>query len=219
MTIDVTMLLAAGSAHSSAIGTVILAVIGCIGLILVLLPSFRRGITAPLRNDRNDPQGPAMSRRGLLVAYLAVVPILGGSTIAICRDSEHWPWSCYPMYSNPDSGRHFDDYRLYGVPADFPSSEIPLANDSRYIRPFDNFRLAGALFKAVGKPRLHGELVDLLMRYEQMRREGRHGGPELITIRLYHVFWTLDPWGRNLDSPDRKELIDEAESPANPKLK
>jgi hypothetical protein len=218
MTIILAMLLASGSNHNSAIGTVILIIIAVIGFILMLLPGFRRAMAAPSRNDPNDKQGHPMSRRGLVVAYLALVPILAGSAVDVCRDSEHWPWSCYPMYSYPDSSRHFDDYRLYGVPAGNPSGEIPLCNDSRYIQPFDNSRLAGALATVVGKPGLHGGLVDCLVRYERLRRAGRHNGPLLITIRLYHVFWTLDPTGRNIDSPDRRELIDEADLPDNPKL-
>ena len=54
----------------------------------------------------------------IFAAYGVMAFILGGSFLDCARDSEHWPWSCYPMYSEIETGTTFDDYRLYGVPKD-----------------------------------------------------------------------------------------------------
>lgn len=45
------------------------------------------------------------------------------------------------------------------------------------------------------------------MRYEAVRREGLHHGPPLQAIRLYLLYRSPDGWARNIDRPDRKELI------------
>jgi hypothetical protein len=56
-------------------------------------------------------------------------------------------------------------------------------------------------------------LQDCLKRYEALRSAGRHHGPPLQGMRLYRVDWKLDPWARNLDSPDQKKLLFEISKP------
>jgi hypothetical protein len=139
--------------------------------------------------------------------------ILGGSILDAVRDTEHWPWSCYPMYSYMQIGTTFDDYRLYGVAKQNPDTEISLFTDERYLQPFDQSRLAEILETVHGDPRLHDGLLNCLTRYEALRRGGRIDGPELVKLRMYHVLWTLDPFGATIEKPDRKELIDEVALP------
>jgi hypothetical protein len=77
------------------------------------------------------------------------------------------------------------------------------------LQPFDPSRLALVLQESMYKPDLKDGLQNCLDRYEALRRGGRHQGPELAKLRMYHVFWTLHVSGDNLDQPDRKELIAE----------
>ena len=157
-----------------------------VGLLLVIRPVF------------SAPSEPAvgktpMPRRRILVAYGVMAFILVGSLLDCVRDTEHWPWSCYPMYSYMETGTTFDDYRLYGVSKKNPGTEISLFTDERYLQPFDQSRMAEILLAVQSSPRLHDGLLNCLTRYEALRHGGRHDGPELVKLRMYHVFWTLDP--------------------------
>lgn len=154
-----------------------------------------------------------MPRRRILTAYAVIALIVGGSLIDAIRDSEHWPWSCYPMYSYMETGTKFEDYRLYGVLKSDPNVEISLYTDERFTQPFDQSRLAVVFEQVIKSPRLDNGLINCLTRYEALRRAGRHSGPELSKLRLYHVYWTLDPMGATIEKPDRKVLVKEVSLP------
>jgi hypothetical protein len=188
----------------------VVGVILSVGFLLVVRPVFWA------------PSEPAagrtpMTRRRVLVVYGLMAFIFGGSLLDCVRDTEHWPWSCYPMYSYPETATTFDDYRLYGVPRENPDTEISLFLDERYLQPFDQSRLSLVLEESLWNPRLREGLENCLTRYEALRRGGRHEGPELVKLRMYHAFWTLDPTGANIEKPDRKELIEEVALPQTEK--
>lgn len=46
-----------------------------------------------------------------------------------------------------------------------------------------------------------------------MCKAGKHDGPELAGLRVYHVFWTLDPYGRTIEKPDSKDKLAEIMKP------
>jgi hypothetical protein len=102
--------------------------------------------------------------------------------------------------------------RLYGVRERKPSEEIPLF-DFQAIQPFDNARLRFALGQMVrdeNREQLLAEaLEDCLRRYAALRAAARHSGPPLEGMRLYRVYWKLDPWALNLNAPDHKQLLSE----------
>jgi hypothetical protein len=193
----------------------ILAVIAAIALLAMLQP-VRGAIAAPTKPDVTDPKTRAMSRTSLLAAYIPITLILGGSAFDMLRDTEHWPWSNFPMYSQiEEKGSTFEDCRLYGVPKSDPNAEFSLATDSRYTQPFDPSRLAEALSLLADDPQLHQGLQDCLRRYENLRRSGAHDGPELSTLRLYRVGFVLKPDANNSETPEEKILLDEVASPTN----
>ncbi len=192
------------SRHILALG--VTAAILAVGIWLVIRPVF----WAPSKPVVGITP---MPRRRLLAAYAVMAIILGPSIVDSVRDSEHWPWSCYPMYSFMETGTKFDDYRLYGVPKDNPNTEISLFAHEQYLQPFDQSRLAEILHAVADSPRLHDGLLNCLKRYDALRRGGHHDGPELVKLRMYHVFWTLDPHGATIEKPDRRELIAEVSLP------
>jgi hypothetical protein len=158
-------------------------------------------------------QKPARPR--VLLVYGVITLITIGSLFDIVTGREHWPFSPYPMYATVTRERSLTVLRLYGVTKEAPAREMPLVA-LRYIQPFTSARLEGALrtIKARrGRQPLKAALSDCLRRYEKLRRAGRHEGPPLQGIRLYRVYWKLDPWARNVDCPNRKELILEAGTP------
>jgi hypothetical protein len=134
-------------------------------------------------------------------------------------DSEHWPFSPYGMYSQVEHERSVNTLRLFGV-AEGSSQPFPLMN-SEYIQPFDPSRLRWALESMnVSKRReqlLRDALINCLARYEQARLAGLHHGPRLQSIALYRLSWHLDPWARNVDQPDRSEMLMEVKRPSENK--
>jgi hypothetical protein len=180
--------------------------------VVLLLPAVRRAIFAPTRSAGDDESNVRpMQSRGLVAAYIVIVLIIGGSLFDMLRDTEHWPWSNFPMYSRlGDKGATFQDYRLYGVPKANPLGEFSLSTDGRFTQPFDTSRLAEALAELANDPHLHQGIEDCLRRYENLRKAGAHDGPEISALRLYRVTFKIDPYGRNTQTPEEKSFIDQA---------
>jgi hypothetical protein len=180
-----------------------LAVLGSYILIAVV------GLTRKVTSSQSEPAGKvSMSKSRLVVIYALGAVILGGALSDLVRDTEHWPFSPYPMYSGLSPDKTLSVPRLYGIVQSSPLIEIQLDN-GLYLQPFDNSRLAEALDHARQENRLEEAVADCLTRYEALRRAGRHDGPPLVAMRLYRVTWTLDPSPSDLDHPDRKELLTE----------
>jgi hypothetical protein len=141
---------------------------------------------------------------------LVLVTAIGGSIYDIAVDREHWPFSQYPMFSGVWRSPTFTWLRLFGVTAD--GREIAL-DDNAYVAPFDQSRLPKALRRMLDEreaaPHVRMALVDCLRRYEELRREARHGGPPLVAMRLYELEWTIDRQAANVDRPDRRRFIAE----------
>lgn len=157
-----------------------------------------------------------LSRLRYLLINTLILVIIAGSLFDIVTRKEHWPFSYYDLYSGVSSEYSLTLFRLYGVPQAGASQEIPLYA-YRYIQPFDNARLRFALEdmnrNSERDRMLTTALQDCLKRYEALRSAGRHHGPPLQGMRLYRVDWKLDPWARNLDSPDEKKLLFEISKP------
>jgi hypothetical protein len=156
----------------------------------------------------------AIPRLRLFIIYALGAVIFGGALTDLVRDTEHWPFSQYPMFSEIAASKTYSTLRLYGVVQRSPLLEMQLDNNL-YLQPFDNSRLPAALEHAFRRNRLEEAMLDCLTRYKALRRAGRHDGPPLIALRLYRVTWTLDPSASNIDRPDRKDLL--IEVPAPPK--
>jgi hypothetical protein len=191
-----------------------MAVVAGLFACFVLTPPVRRAILAPTKSDDTNPGVWPMGRVGMFAAYIPITLIIGGSVFDMLRDTEHWPWSNFPMYSQiEEKGTTFEDYRLYGVLKSNPTAEFSLSTDSRYTQPFDPSRLAEALSLLADDPRLHEGLQDRLRRYEILRQSGAHNGPAISGLRLYRVGFVLKADAANSENPEEKILIDEVSSP------
>jgi hypothetical protein len=174
------------------------------------LRRFRKRVPAARLSSARSAEAPAGYRLWMVYAVLAV--IVGGSFFDIITGREHWPFSPYPMYAAVRQDRTLTLMRLYGVTEDTPPREIPLVA-LQDIQPFSPSALQNSLSRISGyrKPDrrvlLEKALGDRLDCYEALRRAGRHSGPVLRGVRLCRVHWKLDPWARNVDRPDRKELV------------
>jgi hypothetical protein len=169
----------------------------------------RKAIWAPARVAEGDTTAAtAMLRSRLVAVYVLAAVILGGSAFDWLTDTEHWPFSQYPMFSWVDTQKSFTMLRLYGVTARQPLSEFPL-DKNEYLEPFDNSRMPNALNLALHERRVTPALEDCLRRYEALRVSGVHNGPQLRALRLYRVTWTVDWRASNMNAPDHKELLGE----------
>ena len=148
------------------------------------------------------------SRPRLFLVYVLGAFITGGSLLDLVADTEHWPFSPYRLVASVQESRSLEALLLIGVAAGRPRQEI-LLTQFEYTQPFDNSRLRSSLGQIYDDRREHlSEAVrDCLVRYEALRRAGRHHGPALEAMRLYRASWDLDRWGRNVDHPDRKTLL------------
>jgi hypothetical protein len=179
----------------------------------------RKAFWAPAHAPQSDvTAAPAMLRWRLLTVYALGAVILGGSVFDSVTDTEHWPFSQYSMFSWVESpaDHSFTMLRLYGVTQRQPLLEFPL-DKNEYFEPFDNSRMSAALLIALRENRLTPALEDCLKRYDALRASGTHHGPALQALRLYRVTWILDPQARNVDNPDRKELLGEIFEPGSRK--
>ncbi|HXI27548.1 MAG TPA: hypothetical protein VNG89_03980 [Vicinamibacterales bacterium] len=136
-----------------------------------------------------------------------------GSLYDIARDSEHWPFSQYPMFSGIWRATTFRWYRLVGVRDD--GVEMVL-DRSRYIRPFDQSRLHLAFVQLAERAdatlAVPAAVGNALERYERQRLRGMHDGPHLRAMRLYLFEWHLEPDAGNVNRPDGRQLVAEARS-------
>jgi hypothetical protein len=155
-----------------------------------------------------------MGKRRLWFVNTVIVLFMSGSLYDIVRDTDHWPFSNYPMYSEVQRARTLTAMRVFGVTDESPAREVPLT-DLDTLQPFDQSRLAAALdaMAAQKEPErgllLSEALHDSLRRYENLRQAGRHRQPRLKGLKAYRLFWELDPFARNLDRPDGATLISE----------
>lgn len=180
-----------------------LAVLGVCMLLAVV------GLTRESTVELSEPADKiAMSKSRLMVVYGLGAIIFGGALSDLVRDTEHWPFSQYTMYSQIEASKTYSMLRLYGVVQRSPLIEMQL-DSNLYLQPFDNSRLPFALERGLRENKLDEEVTDCLTRYEALRRAGRHHGPPLVAMRLYRLTWTLDPSASNVDRPDRKDLLTE----------
>lgn len=192
---------------------ILLLVLIGVGLLVVAIarPGFQAAFWRPAAPRPEDGSAVSpMVRKRLLLVYALLTVILGGSLIDLVRDTEHWPFSQYPMYSWIVPSFAFSSFRLFGVTEN--GSEIYLHDDMRFLQPFDNSRLPQAFERVEENNQLKEAVVDCFRRYEALRRAGRHDGPRLQAMRLYRVYWVVDPGARNIDHPDRKDLFVEVRS-------
>ena len=146
-----------------------------------------------------------------MAVHLLILGLVGASAYDIASGREHWPFSPYPMFSAVEQVPTLQLLRVVGVTRD-GGREIPLL-DSQLIAPFDQCRLSTAFSRTYNnqarRPLTVAMLRDCYDRYEALRSAGQHDGPPLQAVRLYEMKWTLDPEGRNVETPDEKCLLAE----------
>ncbi len=153
---------------------------------------------------------PALPERALpfgnwrrLGVYGLIATVVLGSLACIALDTEAWPLSQYPMYSDMRQ-EEFHQTRVFGV-TEFGEVDLSAA---QYWRPYGRVHLGLAVDRwQADADRLEAALSDALSLYESRRLLGRHDGPAVRGLRFYRLEWRLQPWVENVDRPDQKELI------------
>jgi hypothetical protein len=172
-------------------------------------------------------EGAMTSRRKFLLSLFFAV-ILFGHAWDIASYEDHWPFAAYKMYAFV-SGNKFSFMILYGV--DEHGSEFPINTDAAlypfYRRQFNvelesilgatlsnrgHFTHSNPAVEKYGKAAIVMALSDVVGRYNRRVRAGELKGPSAVAARVYEVGWTLDPWARNRDTPDSRQLRFELDS-------
>jgi len=162
-----------------------------------------------------------MTKSRIFLLSAVSLLLVFGSLFSIVFDEEWWPFSPYPMFSKvAGKASSAPTLQLYGVTQEEPHDEIliPTNRDIDYIKPFEASQFFTGLrrMESEHNPKkssrlLNKGLLDTLKRYEESRLAGRHDGPPLQGLRLYRVKGDPEAGLENVERPDDRELIAEAE--------
>lgn len=141
---------------------------------------------------------PPRSRRSRAPFYFLGAIILIGQSVDILISREHWPFSHFPMYTGIQT-TDYVRYRVDGVLAD--GTEISL---TPYFVPLSPGKI-GAVVVNRGNRDLEKHAnrcaAEYFNWYSTSRELGRHDGPEITRLKIYHLQWVLQEDASNLDSP------------------
>lgn len=176
-----------------------LVLLGGVVVLVVARPEVRDFFRPEPLPERALPAG----RLRLLGVNGLIATVVLGSLACIALDTEVWPLSQYPMYSDMRI-ETFRQTRVFGITE---SGEVDLSSE-RYWAPYGRVHLGLAVDRwQADADRLRGVIGSALTMYESKRAMGTHDGPALHGLRFYRVEWRLHPRLENVDRPDRKELI------------
>jgi len=160
---------------------------------------------------------PLPMRAWRIVLVLGVIAILlFGHTYDIVSQTEHWPFSYYPMYAKVEKRRQVTALSLFltverngkrqtvRATEDRAIPRLPALNEARLRVILTAAWNSGAGNNTIA---LRKVLADYLKLYESKRVAGEIRGPELLDARVYRVTWRLRPDGSAEDRPSRSDLI------------
>ena len=125
----------------------------------------------------------------------------------IVRQTEHWPFSNYPMWARVSKEWHETQIVPMGVTDDDPPEEVKLT-DPAYFAPMPVYYQRLNFRSVAKKPNVRDRVVrDYLERYERRRAAGLHRGPPLKGVRLYELYWMMDRSASNVATPERRTLV------------
>jgi hypothetical protein len=152
-----------------------------------------------------------MKRWRLWLVNGVIAVLVVGHLWEIGRQSEHWPFSNYPMWARVTREWRLRHVVPLGVTAEEPFEEVKLT-DPAYFAPMPMYYQRLNLERAARRKR-DDMLRDYLAHYEQRRREGLHDGPPLRSIRLYEHAWTMERDASDVAKPEKTTLLYEYPPP------
>jgi hypothetical protein len=148
-----------------------------------------------------------MTRWRVWLVYVIVAVLVLPHLMEIVRQTEHWPFSNYPMWARVSHEWHERQIVPVGVRADDPETEVPLT-DPAYFAPMPVYYQRLNFSKIAGRAKTRDAVLrDYLAAYERRRAAGLHQGPPLKGVRLYEHHWTMDRHASNAETPDRRTPV------------
>ena len=145
----------------------------------------------------------AASRRALLSAFFLL--LIGGQAFDVVFEREDWPFSSYPMYSEPAPSTA-TRVEFVGIG---PQGEFPLTPEI-YLAPLDRSRFQRVLSLIRrghdASSRQQAVAAALLRSYAGARTGERGADPPLFGVRTYDVRWSLESGAANRAAPDSRQL-------------
>src|SRR3954469_5777964 len=125
------------------------------------------------------PQPRPMRRWRLWLVNGLIAVLVLAHLMEIARQTEHWPFSNYPMWARVSTEWHETQIVPVGVTADEPAAEVPLTGPP-YFAPMPLYYQRLNFRTVAKKPGPRDRLLrDYLERYERRRAEHLHDGPPL----------------------------------------
>ena len=155
-------------------------------------------------NSPEDAVDVSPAQKRLAYATIAFVTILSG--ISIAAEVELFPFSYFPMFSNIHNARdQVTKLYIVGLVGDeryeFTREEVTALTRTR-VRKL--YRYVKRLRKREG---LRTFAEKLLVLHERWREEEDGDAPSLDGMQVYFYHWSLDARAKNVDAPDRRELL------------
>ena len=167
----------------------------------------------------SDEAGRCLSPRRKWCILAAATLLVVLHALCIWNARGFWPVVRYEMYRALPQSDEIVKLRLVGVTDEANHYGVDAAGEirlsaSEHLPPFDSLRLSNVMSQ-LGIYRdspdtLAAALNNLAFIYEKARRRGDHHGPKLRALRLYQVVWKLDEQASNVDTPNQKRLLVEA---------
>ena len=164
--------------------------------------------------DATSPRGP-MRRRGKWLISALLLAVLTGHAVSTRTGRDYWPFSRYSLYAQVYRPEPFTIILPVGL-IDTPGGGVrEVALGEANFPPFDEVRISRATLRHYGEDaqdrdavrRDDGFAASWLATYERTRRLGRHDGPPLAGLRLYHLTWRYHPDARNADDPPDERVL------------
>lgn len=125
--------------------------------------------------------------------------LVAGHAYDIRTQTEHWPFSYYPMYGRAQKKNRLHILSLIGIVQDGKKSRMHRLDSGHYVPQMSEARTRNILMaswgrdgKEPGAERETGDILrDYLAMYEARRAQGLHDGPQLSEIRLCRLTWVI----------------------------
>lgn len=135
-----------------------------------------------------------------MVFAIAAILILGHG-YDIAAQTEHWPFSFYPMYGRVQKKQRLTVLALYGVMQEGSRTRLERIVSGDFVPPLSETRMRNILMTSWGrdgsaknaKRDTADILHDYLKRYEARRIQGLHDGPPMIEAQLCQVMYGIKP--------------------------
>ena len=140
-----------------------------------------------------------MRRWRVWIVALLAIALIAGHAFDIITQTEHWPFSFYPMYGRMQKKKRLRVPALYGVVLKDNKWKGQRITSSEFVPLLSEARIRNILIASWGRdgsgPKAKRDtaaiLRDYLKLYESRRIAGLHNGPPMLEAQLCEITWVV----------------------------